>query len=513
VPDGLVAQVSTVTALSVVSTNLTGSAVAHGLAVGVLVSLLFALVPLLQIRHAKPLLLLRQGVPVLPVGIDWLRIGVMAIVGAALVLVASWQAASLEIGLYVVGGVTLVSLALYVIGSALIFVIQPLQTSGWFPLRHAVLNLTRSGNQTRVILMAVGLGSFFIIGMQSLQTNLLRNFALELREGAPDMFLIDVQEDQLDGVRSVFESAVDSVPALIPVLRARVTGVEGQQLQFDGIESARRAGLGREYTITYRSRLAENERVIDGEFWDEQPSSIPEVSIEENLQDERGLEIGDLIKFDVLGRPIEARVTSVRAVDWDDSRSGGFMFLFRPGSLEDAPHSYVAFVKGPQGLEARTRLQRDIVTVYANVSVIDGRDLIQTFRRVLDYVTMAIRAVGAIALFSGGLILVGSVVMTKFQRLYEAAIFKTLGANRRLLTMMLILEYGVLGTLAGTVGSLGALVLSWVITRQVFEIEWFLSLETNAVGVVLTALVVGVVGVGSNLEVLRRKPMMTLRAE
>ena len=444
---------------------------------------------------------------------DWVRIGVLAAVGAALVLVASWQAASMEIGLYVVGGFTLVSLALYIIGRVLVLVIQPLQTTRWFPLRHAVLNLSRPGNQTRVILMAVGLGSFFIIGVQSLQTNLLSNFALELRDDAPDMFLIDVQEDQVDGVRSVLEQWVDPVPRLIPVLRARVTGVDGREVKFDDIQSARRAGLGREYTITYRSQLAENERVIDGEFWDDRPSEIPEVSIEENLQEERGLQVGDLVRFDVLGRPIEARVTSVRAVDWDDSRSGGFMFLFRPGPFDDAPHSYVAFLQGPSDIEDRARLQRDIVAAYANVSVIDGLDVIRTFRRVLDYVTMAISVVGGIALFSGGLILVGSVAMTKFQRLYESAIFKTLGANRRLLTTMLVLEYGVLGVLAGTVGSLGALILTWVLTRQVFEIAWFASPGTNAAGVVVTALVVGVVGVGSSIDVLRRKPMMTLRAE
>ena len=513
VPNSLADQAATATGLSAISTSPTGSAITQGLAVGVLVSLLFALVPLLEIRHAKPLLLLRQGMSVPRAGVDWVRIGVLASVGAALVLVASWQAASLEIGLYVVGGFALVSLALYVIGRVLVLVIQPLQTARWFPLRHAVLNLTRPGNQTRVILMAVGLGSFFIIGVQSLQTNLLRNFALELRDDAPDMFLIDVQEDQVNGVRSVLERWVDPVPRLIPVLRARVTSVEGREVEFDDIQSVRRAGLGREYTITYRSQLAENERVIDGEFWDDRPSVIPEVSIEESLQAERGLHVGDLIRFDVLGRPIEARITSVRAVDWDDSRSGGFMFLFRPGPFDDAPHSYVAFLQGPSDIDARARLQRDIVTAYANVSVIDGLDVIRTFRRVLDYVTTAISVVGAIALFSGGLILVGSVAMTKFQRLYESAIFKTLGANRRLLTKMLILEYGVLGILAGTVGSLGALMLTWVLTRQVFEIAWFASPGTNAAGVVVTALVVGVVGVGSSIDVLRRKPMMTLRAE
>ena len=513
VPASLAEQAATVAGLSAVSTSPTGSAVVQGLAVGVLVSLLFALVPLLDIRHAKPLLLLRQGASVPRQGFDWIRIGVMASVGAALVLVASWQAASLEVGLYVVGGFTLVAFALYLIGRGLIFAIQPLQTTSWFPLRHAVLNLSRPGNQTRVILLAVGLGSFFIIGVQALQTNLLSNFELELRDDAPDMFLIDVQEDQVEGMRDLLETGAGVTPELIPVLRARVTGVDGQQVQFDDVRSARRAGLGREYTVTYRSHLEENERVIDGEFWDDQPSSIPEVSIEEDLQEERGLQVGDLVRFDVLGRPIEARVTSVRAVDWDDSRSGGFMFLFRPGSLDDAPHTYLAFFQGPSETEPRARLQRDIVASYANVLVIDGFEVIRTIRRVLDYVTMAISVVGGIALFSGGLILIGSVAMTKFQRLYESAIFKTLGANTRLLTMMLVLEYGVLGTLAGVVGSLGALVLTWVLTRQVFEIAWFVSPASSIGGVVVTALVVGIVGVGSSIDVLRRKPLTTLRAE
>ena len=512
VPASLTDQAATAAGLGTLSMALTGSAVLQGLAVGVLVSLLFAVVPLLDIRHAKPLLLLRQGASERR-GIDWLQAGVVAVVGVALVLVAGWQASSLEVGLYVVGGFTVVAAALQLIGRALTLAIRPLQTSTWFPLRHAVLNLTRPGNQTRVILLSVGLGSFFIIGVQVLQSNLLSNFALELRDDSPDMFLIDIQEDQVAGLRATLERSAETTPQLLPVLRARVTGVDGKTIQINNVGEARRARLGREYTVTYRSRLEENERIVAGEFWGEEPASVPEVSIEEGLQTERGLSVGDLVRFDVLGRPIEARVTSVRAVDWDDSRSGGFMFVFRPGSLEGAPHSYVAFMKGPADREARARLQRDIAAEYANVSVIDGLEVIRTVRRVLDYVTMTISVVGGIALFSGTLILIGAVAMTKFQRLYESAILKTLGANTRLLTTMLALEYGVLGALAGAVGSVGALCLSWVLTRQVFEVAWFASPLTSAGGMLLTALVVGVVGVVSSIDVLRRKPLVTLRAE
>ena len=518
VPESLTDQAAMAAGVASVSTGLTASAVMQGLTVGVLVSVLFALVPLLDIRHVKPLLLLRQGQAAPTARVDWLRVAVIALVGAGLVAVAGWQAASLEVGLWVVGGFTGVACVLHLVGRVLVAAIRPLAATRRFALRHAVLNLTRAGNQTRVVLLAVGLGSFFIIGVRAVQSNLLATFALELREDTPDMFLIDIQQDQADGVRRMLDRArvagggSGGAPSLIPVLRARVTGVHGDETAIEGRRAVRRAGFGREYTVTYRADLEENERIVAGRFWDSEPSPLPEVSIEESLH-ARGIELGDVVRFDVYGRAVEARVTSVRSVEWDDSRSGGFMFLFRPGTFDEAPHSYMAFLQGPAEAEARGRLQRDIVTRYANVSVIDGLEVVKTVRRVLDYVTTAITVVGAIALFAGVLILVGSVAMTKFQRLYDAAVFKTLGANARVLTAMYLLEYGVLGTLAGVVGSSGALLLTWALSRQVLDIPWQPAPGLNLLGVVLTAAVVAVVGIASSLDVLRRKPLATLRAE
>ena len=512
-PASLVEQTASAVGLAAVSTELTGSAIVQGLAVGALVSLLFALVPLLEVRRAKPLLLLRQAAARPASRVDWLTVAVTAAAAVGLVLVAAWQAASLEVGLYVVAGFTGVTMVLSLIGRGLLRAIAPLQGSSWFALRHAVLNLSRPGNQTRVILLAVGLGSFFIIGVQATQANLLGNFALELSDDTPDMFLIDIQEDQADGVRAMLEASTGESAELIPVLRVRVTALDGRNVSFDSPREARRAGLGREYTVTYRARLAENEEVVAGRFWDESPAATPEVSIEEDLRDERGIDLGDVVTFDVLGREISARVTSVRKVQWDDTRSGGFMFLFRPGSFGGAPHSYVAFLQGPGEQEVRARLQRDAAERYPNVSVIDGLAVINTVRRVLGYVTLAISVVGAVALFSGALILIGSVAMTKFQRVHDAAVFRVLGGDTRMLATMLALEYGVLGVLAGAVGSAGALVLTWALARHVLDITWFPSPLTNVLGVVVTAAAVAVTGVVASVDVLRRKPLTTLRAE
>ena len=250
-----------------------------------------------------------------------------------------------------------------------------------------------------------------------------------------------------------------------------------------------------------------------GTFWGPEASDQGEVSVEESVRERLDLELGDTIRFDILGREILATVSSVRTVDWDDSRSGGFMFLFRPGVLERAPHSVIAFMRGPPETVARARLQRDLVAGFPNVSVIDGLEVIATIRRILDYVTLAISIVGGIALLSGVLILVGSVAMTKFQRRYETAIFKTLGATTRTIVLMLVFEYGLLGTLAGLVGSVGALALTWGLTRFLLEITWTPAPLVNLAGLGLTALVVAVVGVTASLDVLRRKPLATLRAE
>lgn len=512
IPTSVADQAATAAGLADLSYGLTVSAVTQGLVVGIVVSLLFALGPLLEMRAIKPLALLRWGM--LPAGArDWTQIGVASLVAGGVLAIASWQASSWEAGLWVCGGFAAVAVVLHGVGQGLVRVIQPLGVGSRFAFRHAVLNLARPGNQTRVILLAVGLGSFFIIGIHAVQANLVNAFALEIGDNPPDMFLIDIQQDQAEGVGALLSEQTGRAANLLPVLRARVTGVSGENTTLDTVRQIRRRGMGREYTVTYRGALEDNERVVDGAFWDDSPSDQAEVSVEESVQSRLGLVLGDTIRFDVLGREIVATVSSVRTVDWDDTRSGGFMFLFRPGVLEQAPHSFIAFVRGPNGADARARLQRDLVAGFPNVSVIDGLEVIATIRRILDSVTLAISIVGGIALLSGVLILVGSVAMTKYQRLYDTAIFKTLGATSRTIMVMLVVEYGTLGIVAGLVGSAGALGLTWGLTRFLLEINWNPAPWINLSGLVLTALVVAAVGVVSSLDVLRKKPLSTLRAE
>jgi len=492
--------------------GVTWSAALQGIGIGVLVSLLFSIVPLLHVRFIKPSLLLREEST--PQPRDWVGMAAIAGVTAALVALTIWQAASLRVGLVVCAGFAGLAFALHWAGRALVAAVAPLAKSRSFPLRHAVLHLSRPGNQTRVILLAVGLGAFFIVGIRSLQASLLGEFSVQMSEDAPDMFLLDIQKTQAEDVRAFLADPANGAGSsqLLPVLRARVVGVDGKKVQAASVEDVRELGIGREYTITYRDHLEPNEKILEGRFWNS-PSAEAEVSVERETRQRSGVEVGDTMRFDILGRVISARVTSIRDVEWRDSRNGGFVFVFRPGTLDDAPQTFVSPLKGPTDPAARGRFQHDLVAQFPNVSVIDFREILDEIRDVMGKVTLAISVVGGLVLFSGALILVGAVAMTKYQRVYEAAVFKTLGANTRTIARMLLFEYSVLGALAGLVGSVGAIGLTWGVSRYALDIPWRMFYGEHAAGVVLTALLVSAVGVISSLDVLRNKPLATLRAE
>ncbi|MDA1185008.1 MAG: FtsX-like permease family protein [Acidobacteria bacterium] len=516
--------VGDLTELMQIDFGLTPAAVAQGFAIGLLVSALFSLVPLLDVRHVKPSQLLRQEVPPSQ-GVDWLKWSATGGVAATLVAVAAWQAGSLEVGLMLSGGFVATAVVLQLTGAALVRAVQPLRHSRSFALRQAVLRMARPGNQTRVILLAVGLGAFFILGVRTLQVNLLRDFEVQAGADAPDMFLIDVQQDQRDRLAAFLDEANGAAPAprIIPTLRARVVAVKGQEMNIDSYQNVRGRGLAREYTVTYRADLEANETLVDGEWWGDAPGDgLAEVSIEERFSDADDdgrfrvgsrIQVGDEMSFDVLGRVITARVTSVRHVDWQDFRAGGFMFVFRPGTFDGAPHTYISALQGPSDADARARMQSALVAEFPNVTVIDLREILQTIQALVANVTLAVTVVGALVLFSGGLILVGAVSMTKFRRVYEAAILKTLGASSRLIATMLVLEYGVLGAIAGTVGALGAIVLSWAVANFALDLAWQATPGVTVVGIVATAVLVAVIGVLASLDVLRHRPLAALRAE
>jgi putative ABC transport system permease protein len=493
--------------------GLRAGAVAQGVIAGALISFLFSVVPLLRIRYIKPNELLREDGAGERRRVDLLRWVVAILVLLGLLLVVSWQAGSIKIGLIFLTGLGVTAGALYLAATLLIKLVRQTRSFSSFALKQAVSSLHRPGNQTRVIVMVVGLGVFLVVSIQSLQSNLVREFDIGRRAAIANMFLIDIQRDQQEGVARLVEEQTGHKPILVPTIRTRIVAVNGKEIDFDQTETKRDRGrLGREYVVTYRGSLDANESIVAGNFWENSPSDEPEVSIEESMRGLAGLDLGSDITFDIAGRKLDAKVTSFRHVDWRNSRTG-FMILFRPGSLYDAPQMMIAAINGPTGEIDRSRFQRAILDKFPNVSVIDVVDIVKAIERIINNITLAVSFVGLFVVASGGLILTGSLAMTKFQRVYEAAILKTLGAKRRMLLKILLFEYGLMGVVAGVIGSLASMGLSYSASRFVFEIPWSFTPLINVGGIGLTVALVVIVGAVSTLDVISRKPLTTLRSQ
>ncbi|MBP6822281.1 MAG: FtsX-like permease family protein, partial [Acidobacteria bacterium] len=501
--------------------HLTWQAALQGLSIGLLVSLLFSLLPLLQIRQIKPILVLRSTE--VPGGkkFDPLKILVGVFVSAGLLAISSWQAGSFKIGGIFLIALAAMTLILNLTATLLMKFVRGFRRVPSFTIRQGINSLYRPGNQTRIILMAVGLGVFFVVGVRSLQLNLRYELGVDLENFKADMYLIDIQRDQRPAVEEAITKFTGNKPEIIPTIRARIAAINGSEVNLERPRSGdnsrenrgqNRGMLGREYVLTYRAKLDDNEKVIAGNFWDSTPSAEPEVSIEELMHDELGLNVGDAMTFDVLGRKITARVSNIRQVDWRNARTG-FLVVFRPGSLDDAPAMYISAIKGPADTTARAQLQRELVDKAPNLSVIDVRDIIEVARGIVQKVSLAVSFVGGFVFLSGMLILIGSIAMTKFHRLYESAILKTLGAKKKLIVWTLLVEYGVLGLLAGLIGSTAAIGLTWAIAEKALKLKWHFIPSVNLIGVVATLAVVVLVGVLSSWDVMVKKPLGILRNE
>jgi putative ABC transport system permease protein len=486
----------------------------QGLVLGVLISLLFSALPLLQIRSIKPRLLLRDENNATLARLDrskWL-FGGLTLLG--MLVIAVWQAGSLKVGAFFLGGLAATSAVLYLAGATLMRFLKSVKKFRIFSVSQAINSLYRPGNQTRTILLAVGLGSFVVLAVQSLQGNLVREFDFTRNQRLPSLFMVDIQKSQVDDVKQIIKTRTGEDAEVTPTVRARIAFVNGKPIDFGKPEVRQQQGqIGREFAITYRENLDDNESVIAGRWW--QPSDVadvPEVSVEEDMAKRLNVTPGDSITFDISGRKITARVENVRKLDLRNTRTA-FVFVFRPGTLESAPQSFAATTLKHVPATDRQRLQREILDQFPNIQIFDVADIVSAVQKIINNFVLAISFVGGFVILSGILILIGSVALTKSQRIYENAVLKTLGASRGTLAKILFAEYGILGLVAGIIGAVFSTALSFAVSRYILDIEWEFSYGVVIVGILITAVLVMLIGVAASFDVLFRKPLVTLRSQ
>jgi putative ABC transport system permease protein len=310
----------------------------QGLLLGVLISLLFSALPLLQIRTIKPKLLLRDDNNLNITRLDrtkWL-FGALCLGG--LLGLAVWQAGSLTVGLFFLGGLGATSVVLFIAAVVLTWVLRRFKKLGSFSITQAINSLYRPGNQTRVVLLAVGLGAFVVLAVQSLASNLVREFDFTRNQSLPSMFFVDIQKSQIDELSSMISGRIGEEPQVVPTVRGRIAFVNGKAFDFQKPEVRQQQGqIGREFALTYRPDLDEGESLAAGDWWDTaQPADVPEVSVEEDMAKRLNVTPGDSLTFDISGRKITARVANVRRLDLRNTQDR-ICLRFSPRHSGDRP--------------------------------------------------------------------------------------------------------------------------------------------------------------------------------
>lgn len=514
--------------------------IGKGLGLGILTTLLFSLWPLLTIRDIKPAAIFRRevegAVPPLErerslrrrlvrgVTADPLRAVTAASIGIGLAGLSVWQAGSLSIGGLFISGLLVAIVILAGGAEVLLRGLRALPVPRELSLRQALGNIQRPGGQTLGVMVSIGVGVMVILAIALLQHALVRQVGENRPSDSPTFFFIDIQPDQAQAFGElVHRRTGDVAPELTPLVRSRIHAINGRLVTDErdpqqdeptaqSKEEKRKSWyVTREYVLTFLDQLPKDNTIVKGAWW--QPGQVfskAQVSVEEEAAKSLDLDIGSRLDLNIQGTILQAEVSSIRKVEWGNF-STNFYMIFSPGSLDAAPMTYVATVRvAPQDEVA---FQSAVVAAFPNVTAINIGEVLSSFARVLDRLSLAIRGVALFCLMAGALVMAAALAATRYRRLYEAVILKALGATRGLIARSFAAEYALLGSVAGMIGVALASLFSWAILRYILELPWALELPLLGIGLGCTVLLTLLVGFLSTYRILGQPPLSVLRHE
>lgn len=482
--------------------------VAQTATTGFLVCCGFALLPLMRIRDISPAATLRSGGSIK--GGLLRSLPIYAFLAGLLVMVARANDPDWKRALAMVGGMALAFLALVGVARGLMWVSRRVVGKSWpYLLRQGVSNLHRPGNQTLLFLLSLGLGTFLLVTILSAGKLLNNRLTLQQSGENPNLYLIDVQPDQVAGVKELVESAGLPVLESAPMVTMRIKSIRG--VDVGEAEGVPRWVARREFRATYRDSLNFTETLIAGELATERAdiSGVVPLSLEEDIARDMKVGIGDEITLDVQGIELKTRVTSLRRVDWSRFNLNFFM-VFPPGVLEAAPGFHVVTTRSLTSAESGD-LQRDLSGEFANVTVIDLTLILETVRDILGKISMVVTVLAGFTVLAGLPILIGTLLNGRDVRLKESVLLRTLGASARQVRIILLIEYAALGMLSALSGVLLAVAANAALATFVFKDSPLPDaiLVATAIGLVTGIAVLG--GLALSRGVSRHPPLEILR--
>ncbi len=480
--------------------GLTFSSALLAFGMGVLGSILFCLPTLLRIPTIKPSALFQEAALPAPdlsrrQVISWLVIGFVAW------RLAVYEAHSVKVGTIFVAGVLGASVVLAALGYGLAALAARAKRFSGFRFRLAALALARRRGATLASFLALSLGALLVTVVPQIRGILTDEFAMASGATPPSLFMFDIQDEQLDGLKNLLKDKRVTLQYASPMIRARLTHVNGNELPKAGegeADTDTREGQERErmksrsYNLSYRSALAPSETLVAGTTFAAKPESgLPGISLEVRFAERLGLGLGDKMSFDIQGVAVEGEVQNLRKVRWT-SFEPNFFVQFAPGVLEDAPKTHVAIVSG-LAREAKIALQTDVVAAFPNVALIDVDAAVARILEVVAQITRTVAFMAIVALLAGIAVLYAIAAHKAREKARDVALLKALGASFGAVRDMLAIEFALLGLAAGTAGTIAGTGVSFVVAQLVFDRSWrFDPVIPIVAAISVTALCVGV---------------------
>jgi putative ABC transport system permease protein len=470
----------------------------------------FALLPLMRIREISPAVTLRSAASLKG---GFLRaLPVYVLLAGLLVMVAHANDPDWKRSLAMVGGMAVAFLALVGVARALMAVTRRVVGAWWlYLIRQGVSNLHRPGNQTLLFLLSLGLGTFLLVTVLSAGKLLNGRLDLQQSEESPNLYLIDVQPDQVAGVKKVLQDAELPVLESSPMVTMRIQSIRG--VDVGEAEGVPRWVARREFRSTYRDTLNFTETLIAGELATERadPNGVVPLSLEEDIAKDMNVGIGDEITLDVQGIPIRTRVTSLRRVDWSRFNLNFFM-VFPPGVLEDAPGFHVVTTRTPTPA-ASGELQRELSEKFANVTAIDLTLILERVRDILGRISTVVTVLAGFTVLAGLPVLIGTLLNGRDVRLKESVLLRTLGASAKQVRIILVIEYAALGILSALTGVLLAVAANAALAKFVFKAPPWPDPGLLAAALVSVTAIAVLGGLALSRGVCHHPPLEILRGE
>lgn len=495
--------------------NFSPQIIIMGLLLGIFMSVLFALIPLIETLYVSPLQALRvQGE-----SNKKSKRAVTAVLGGIFLFIlifSFWLLQDWRYSLAFVFGIIVTFAILAGIAKLFMKAIRENFPTTWgFPARQSLQNLFRPQNQTLTLVLAIGVGTFLISTLYFTKDILLSQASLDAQSNSPNMILLDVQAGQETEVAKTIRASGNPVLDDIPIVTMRVQSIEGRtvnQIREDSTSGINRWVLNHEFRVTYRDSLTNSEVLESGEWIAEvaDPNLIP-ISISDNFAEDALVDVGDRLSFNVQGVVMNTIVGSVRTVDWSRMQPN-FSIVFPKGILENAPQFRVMTTKVANE-DASATLQQELVRLFPNISIIDLRQVLSVIEDILNKIAWLINFMAFFSILTGIIVLLGAVRTSKFQRIKESVLLRTIGARSSQILKILALEYLYLGILGALSGILLSLLSSQLLAWLLFDTAFTPSIFPFLVLFPVITLLVMIIGITNSISVIKSPPLEVLRKE